>query len=134
MRAPVLEGKRTPPPTIFVIDEDSAVRESLTALVQSVHLDARPFASYEQFLSAYDGAEPGCLLLDAGAHGGHRYRRLEEIASSSALGVIVLIGPGADPLPFGGTPSGGVRILERPCTSRQLRQAVRRVIEEAGKR
>lgn len=51
--------------TVFVVDDDEAVRDSLRRLMESVRLDVETFASAEAFRDAYDPARPGCLILDA---------------------------------------------------------------------
>ena len=51
-------------PTVFVVDDDPAIRQSMSALVDSVGLACETFASAQDFLSAYDPARPGCLVLD----------------------------------------------------------------------
>ena len=50
--------------TVFVVDDEPVVRDSLSALIQSVGLRVQTFASAEQFLQSYDPAQPGCLVLD----------------------------------------------------------------------
>ena len=50
--------------TVFVVDDDEAVRDSVMELVASVGLNAEAFASAEEFLAAFDPARAGCLVLD----------------------------------------------------------------------
>lgn len=51
-------------PTVFVVDDDTAVRESLQWLIGSVGLAVQTYASAQDFLDHYDPGTPGCLLLD----------------------------------------------------------------------
>ena len=51
-------------PTVFIIDDDPAVRQALTMLVRSMHLRAEAYESAQQFLDTFDSTRPGCLLLD----------------------------------------------------------------------
>jgi len=51
-------------PTVFVVDDDEAVRQSLTMLVETVGLNVQTYSSAEDFLDAFDPAQPGCLVLD----------------------------------------------------------------------
>jgi len=51
-------------PTVFVVDDDDAVRDSIAVLLHSAGLVAETYASAEEFLSAFSAARPGCLLLD----------------------------------------------------------------------
>jgi FixJ family two-component response regulator len=50
--------------TVYVIDDDAAVRESLALLVRSVGLESRTFVSAADFLAAFDAAMDGCLVVD----------------------------------------------------------------------
>ena len=49
---------------IFIIDDDSAVRESIRLLLDCVGLETRDFASAEEFLEGRDGVDAECLILD----------------------------------------------------------------------
>ena len=50
--------------TVFVIDDDVSVRESVGNLLKSVGLRAEVFGSTEQFMSVKRSEMPGCLVLD----------------------------------------------------------------------
>lgn len=50
--------------TVFVVDDDLSVRQSLSALIRSVRLQSEAFESAEMFLTACDSTRPGCLVLD----------------------------------------------------------------------
>ena len=49
---------------VYLVDDDAAVREALSLLLQTVGLDVRSFAAPGDFLRALDGLKPGCLVLD----------------------------------------------------------------------
>ena len=53
-----------PAPTIFIVDDDAAVRAGLAMLVESCGWASRSCASAEEFLGTYDGDAWGCLILD----------------------------------------------------------------------
>jgi FixJ family two-component response regulator len=50
--------------TVFVVDDDDAVRNSLKLLLKSAGLHAEVFGSAPEFLTKYEAAQPGCLVLD----------------------------------------------------------------------
>lgn len=54
--------------TVFVVDDDHAVRDSIRELVESVGLNAETFSSAEEYLATHDSARPGCLVVDSGWH------------------------------------------------------------------
>ena len=49
---------------VHLVDDDQAVREALTLLLETVGIKVRSFASPEAFLARLGGLEPGCLILD----------------------------------------------------------------------
>ncbi len=51
-------------PTVFIVDDDECLRDSLVWLVESVGLEAQTFARAKEFLEEYDHGQPGCLVLD----------------------------------------------------------------------
>lgn len=51
-------------PLVYVVDDEFAVRDSLTLLIESTGQAVRSFASAEAFLNDYSPEQPGCLLLD----------------------------------------------------------------------
>ncbi len=54
----------TAKPIVFIVDDDKDARDSVCALANSTHVEAKPFASAEEFLDAYDASQPGCLVTD----------------------------------------------------------------------
>ncbi len=50
--------------TVFVVDDDEAIREQLSFTVRSVGLEAETFASAKEFLESFDPGQSGCLVLD----------------------------------------------------------------------
>lgn len=50
--------------TVFIVDDDASVRDSLAVLLATVGLNTRTFASCEDFLQDYTPAQRGCLILD----------------------------------------------------------------------
>src|SRR5260221_1695550 len=54
----------TPSSTVFVVDDDAAVRKALSRLLRSAGIGVATFASPTEFLAQYDPATPGCLVLD----------------------------------------------------------------------
>src|SRR5712691_5175898 len=54
----------TPGHTVFVVDDDEAVRKAVSRLLRSAGIAAAVFASPREFLAQYDPDMPGCLVLD----------------------------------------------------------------------
>ncbi len=53
-----------PDPTVFIVDDDDALRAALARLMQSVGLPVETHSSATEFLRGHDSGRPGCLLLD----------------------------------------------------------------------
>jgi len=50
--------------TVFIVDDDAAVRDALEMLVKSVGLSVKTFEHGQAFLDQYEPADTGCLVLD----------------------------------------------------------------------
>lgn len=51
-------------PVVYIVDDDEAVRNSLSMVMQSANLESKTYSSAKDFLNQYDPSIPGCLLLD----------------------------------------------------------------------
>ena len=69
-------------PTVFIVDDDEAVRDSIEELVRSVGLPAQSYVSAVDYLAAYDPGRAGCLVLDI------RMARMSGIALQAKLNEI----------------------------------------------
>ena len=59
--------------TVFVIDDDASMRDSLKWFLQTVGLPAETFASAEEFLASFSPDRPGCIVLDVRMPERHRF-------------------------------------------------------------
>ncbi|CAK0763668.1 Transcriptional regulatory protein FixJ [Gammaproteobacteria bacterium] len=108
-------------PTVFVVDDDPAVRDSLRLLLESVGLVAETFSSAHQFLEATDPEQPGCVLLDIrmpGMSGLELQRRL--VARGIILPVIIITGHGDVTTAVQAMKTGAVDFLEKPFNDQVL--------------
>ena len=79
------------PQAVFVVDDDDAVRDSLRLLLKSAGIPCEVFASAQEFLSAYDPAQPGCLVLDVRMPGMGGLEFLESLRSAEQTREIPVI-------------------------------------------
>lgn len=115
----------TEPATVFVVDDDEAMRESLLWLLKSVGLPAVGHPSAEAFLAALDPDRPGCLVLDVrmpGMSGLELQERL--VAMGAALPVIIITGHGDIPMAVRAMKAGAVDFLEKPFNNQQLLERI----------
>lgn len=109
------------PPTVFVIDDDPAARESVCALAEAHHLPAEGFASAEEFLSAYDQNRPGCAVIDLRLPEMTGLDLQECLAKAGAPLPVVVISAFADVKAAVRAMHGGaVTLLEKPCRDNEL--------------
>ena len=57
-----------PKPTVFLVDDDHAVRDAMELLLDTAGFNTVSFASATEFLERYNASQPGCLVLDICAH------------------------------------------------------------------
>ncbi|MCR6631700.1 MAG: response regulator [Magnetospirillum sp.] len=113
--------------TVFIVDDDEAIRDALTWLLQSRGVEARAFASAEEFLGRWTPDMAGCLLLDirmSGMSGLDLFDRLRDV--QSRIPVIFLTGHGDVPMAVGALKKGARDFVEKPFNDNEL---VDRVIE-----
>lgn len=107
--------------TVFVVDDDIDMRQSLKWLIESVGLPVQTFASAEQFLKGYEVARPGCLLLDVRMPGMGGMRLLEYLQKADiSLPVIVFTGHGDVSMAVRALKSGAFDFIEKPATHQQI--------------
>jgi len=112
-------------PTVYVVDDDPAMRNSLAAMVRSMKLSFQAFASGDEFLAAYQG-EPGCILLDLrlpGLQGLEVLAEIERLPVSAP--VIMLTGHGDVPAAVRAMKLGAFDFLEKPYGSAELRENIK---------
>jgi two-component system response regulator FixJ len=117
-------------PTLFIVDDDEAVRESLQLLLESAGHSVRSFASGSEFLTAMPSSEDGCLITDVrmpGIGGLDVQERLRD--EHIALPVIVITGHGDVPLAVRAMKAGAVDFVEKPFTEQAILAAVERALE-----
>ena len=115
--------------TVFVVDDDRAVRESLALLVQSVGLEVETFAGAGEFLDAYRPDRRGCLITDIrmpGMSGLELQERLTE--DGYHIPVIVLTGFGDVPAAVRALKGGAVDFVEKPFNPQALLDLVQQAL------
>lgn len=83
-------------PTIYLVEDDEAVREALALLISTVGLPVQSFASPTEFLAAFDPHTTGCLVLDVRMPGMSGLQLQELLRERGVdLPVVVITGPGS---------------------------------------
>jgi two-component system response regulator DctR len=111
--------------TVFVVDDDAAVRDSIAELVESVGLQVEGYASGPAFLQAVQADRPGCLVLDvrmAEMSGLVLQQRLN--ALGIGIPVILLTGHGDVPMAVQAMKAGAVDFLQKPYRDQALLDSI----------
>jgi two-component system, LuxR family, response regulator FixJ len=117
-------------PTVFIVDDDPAVRQALTTLVRSMRLRAEAYESAQQFLDAFDAARPGCMLLDVRMPGISGLGLLEQFNQQEIpLPAIVMSAYGDVPMVVRAMKAGALNFLEKPCRDQQLWEAIQEALK-----
>ena len=119
-------------PTVFIVDDDDAVRRFLTGLIQSIDLKVEAYASAKDFLDAYRPGRPGCLLLDVRMPGMSGLELQRELAERSIeLQVVILTGHGNVPVAVQAMKAGAVDFIEKPFNNELLLDRIQRAVAES---
>jgi RNA polymerase sigma factor (sigma-70 family) len=115
--------------TVFIVDDEPAIRKSLALLIQSVGLAAQAFGSADEFLASYDPRRPGCLILDV------RMPRMSGLELQRALAdrqvqipIIIITGHGDMSVAVRGMRMGAVDVMEKPFNHQVLLDRVQEAI------
>ncbi len=117
--------------TVFIVDDDEAVRDSLKMLMESVDLHAEVFASAHEFLQLFDDDRSGCLVLDIrmpGMSGLELQAVLNE--RHSMLPVIFITGHGDVPMAVQAIRGGAQDFIQKPFREQELLDRVQQVLAE----
>jgi len=113
------------PPTVFVVDDDRPMRESLLALSSAMGLAALGFDSAGSFYNYYRPEMPGCLVLDIqmpGQSGLELYEQL--IREGKRLPVIFITAHADVSTAVAAMKTGAIEFLEKPFERHSLRQLI----------
>ena len=116
--------------TVFIVDDDNGVRDSLARLLEADTLRVRTFASAEEFLTSCNPHEPGCVVLDVrlpGASGPELQERLAE--RGATWPIIFLTGYGDVPTTVATLKHGAVDFLEKPARPGVMIERVRAALK-----
>ncbi|MFW2404515.1 MAG: response regulator transcription factor [Gammaproteobacteria bacterium] len=107
--------------SVLIVDDDAAVRDSLSLLLKSVGIQSRAFSSGDEFLDAYQADWAGCILLDIrmpGMSGMEVQRRLVE--RDCTLPIIFITGHGDIPMAVEAMHLGAHDFVQKPFHDQEL--------------
>ncbi|MBU0656121.1 MAG: response regulator [Gammaproteobacteria bacterium] len=109
------------PPTVFIVDDDPAVRDSLRWLLESMHLKVATFGSAEEFIKFYTMHMIGCLVLDVRMPGMSGLQLQQYLSKQKhSLPIIFITGHGDIPMAVRAMQAGAMYFLEKPFEDQVL--------------
>jgi two-component system response regulator FixJ len=118
------------PATVFVVDDDDAVRTSLRLLLKSVGLPVETFGSAQEFLDAFDADRAGCLVLDIrmpGMSGLELQQKLNEM--HAIIPIVFITGHGDVPMAVEAMQHGAVDFIQKPFRDQDLIDRINQALE-----
>jgi two-component system response regulator FixJ len=120
--------------TVFIVDDDRAVRDSLADLVDSVGLRAETFANAKEFLTHEPTERCGCLVLDIRMPGMSGLELQEELARrGTTLPVIFITGHGDIPMAVQAMRLGAQDFIQKPFREQELLDRINLALETSSR-
>ena len=117
-------------PTVFLIDDDVALRETMREMIEQEGRPVEAFASGEAFLEAYRPGRKGCLLVDARLPGLSGTALLQQLkAENHVLPSIMITGHGDISMAVEAMKAGAIDFIEKPISPHKLLITIETAIE-----
>ena len=128
-------GPTADTPTVFIVDDDPAIRRSLGMMLDAHGVASEEYATADAFLAEFDAARPGCVVLDLRMPGTTGEEALTRLRHGGAdMPVIVLTGHGDVPTTVRTMKLGLVDFLQKPVDHSILVATVRQALEQDAQR
>jgi two-component system response regulator FixJ len=119
--------------TVFVVDDNPEVRDSLKLLLATADIDIEAFASAEEFLAAKQPRHPHCVLMDVRLPGMSGLEALKHVSGPGGTAVVIVItGHGDVPMAVAAMRSGAYHFLEKPFDSAVLIDVIEEALSHAN--
>jgi FixJ family two-component response regulator len=116
-------------PTVFVVDDDPAMRASLHWLIESVGLSVVTYNNAREFLEGYDPQRPGCLLLDVRMPDMSGLDlQAELVLRKIGLPIVIITGYAEVPMALRAMKAGALDFIEKPFSDQALLECIRKAI------
>ena len=127
----VIMSHASPPPIVFVVDDDVSVRESLELLLRNEGWQAETFQSAQEFLAHPRVVAPSCLVLDVTLPDLSGLDVQKRVIDRTDMPIIFITGYGDVPMTVQAMKAGAVEFLTKPFSADVLLSAIRNAIERS---
>jgi FixJ family two-component response regulator len=129
MEQPAMDPESGAGPTVYVVDDDPAMRSSLRWLIESVGLTVRTCSSAQEFLRTYEPTDPGCLVLDVRMPGMSGLDLQAELAARKIkIPILIITGYAEVPLAVRAMKAGAFDFIEKPFSDQTLLDRIRAAV------
>jgi len=120
-------------PTVFVIDDDAAMRAAIRGLLKSVGLPSESYGTAEEFPRSKRPDGPSCLVLDVSLPGVSGLDFQRQLADAGIqIPIIFITGHGDIPMTVKAMKSGALEFLTKPFQDQDLLDAIRQALDRDG--
>lgn len=117
--------------TVFIVDDDTSIRNGLARLIRSEGMEVELFESAQQFLKRDTPGGPSCLVLDVQMPGLNGLELQQEIiAQGTTTPIIFITGHGDIPMSVKAMKAGAVDFLSKPFLDDELLKAIETALKE----
>ena len=117
--------------TVFIVDDEEEVRDSLKMLIESIGLVTETYESAQAYLESFDASRPGCLILDVRMKGMSGLSLQEHLQKEPLHPPIIIItGHGDVQMAVHAVKAGASEFLEKPFNEQQLLDSIHIAIEQ----
>ena len=110
-----------PKPTVFIVDDDEVVRDTIAQLAEAVDLKAKTYSAAREFLDSYVPEEPGCVILDVRMPGMSGIKLQAKLRDQNIhIPIIFITGHGDVPMAAQAFKNGAVDFIEKPFRNQDL--------------
>ena len=119
-------------PTLFLIDDQQAVREALGEMLRVLGYRVETYESADAFLEAFSGPRAGCIVADVRMPGMDGIELVRELSRRGiALPVVLISGHGDVPMAVAAIKAGAENFIEKPVDDAHLLAAINRCLARA---
>jgi two-component system, LuxR family, response regulator FixJ len=116
---------------VHIVDDDASTRDAVRLLASTVGLDARAYSSAQEFFMRYDGARPGCVILDQRMPGLTGVKALRQFAARKIRLPVIMISGYADvATAVRALKNGAVDFVEKPFDAHALLERIHASIDD----
>lgn len=116
--------------TVFIVDDEEEIRDSLQMLIESIGLAVETYESAQAYLQSFDPSRPGCLILDVRMKGMSGLALQDILIKKPLHPPIIVTGHGDVPMAVRAVKTGASEFLEKPFNEQQLLDSIHIAIEQ----